>query len=147
MAERLSAGTNLSVTVPLFIGTIYFVLYRSVPLFCLIGSSHRPVAHEDGQRRAVKGVGLSLKKVSKLTKTKSMVGWTTHMTKTKALRAKFDDTIDVIVDVLEKRNRLVDYNNKDQWKKRKSSTRADCKAVSSWGYYSLSRTEDKVYGS
>ncbi|KAG8324442.1 hypothetical protein J6590_092231 [Homalodisca vitripennis] len=38
----------LSVTVALFISTINLVLYRLSPLFFLIRSSHRPVAHEDG---------------------------------------------------------------------------------------------------
>ncbi|KAG8314335.1 hypothetical protein J6590_094959, partial [Homalodisca vitripennis] len=42
----------LSVTVALFISTINLVLYRLSPLFCLIRSSHRPVAHEDGQNKA-----------------------------------------------------------------------------------------------
>ncbi|KAG8335043.1 hypothetical protein J6590_077724 [Homalodisca vitripennis] len=30
-------------------------------LFCLMRSSHRPVAHEDGQNKAQKAIGLSLK--------------------------------------------------------------------------------------
>ncbi|KAG8270996.1 hypothetical protein J6590_072530 [Homalodisca vitripennis] len=38
----------LSVTIALFISTINLVLYRLSPLLCLIRSSHRPVAHEDG---------------------------------------------------------------------------------------------------
>ncbi|KAG8318781.1 hypothetical protein J6590_105902, partial [Homalodisca vitripennis] len=42
----------LSVTVALFISTIDLVLYRLSPLFCLIRSSHRPVAHEDGRNKA-----------------------------------------------------------------------------------------------
>ncbi|KAG8280291.1 hypothetical protein J6590_085097 [Homalodisca vitripennis] len=42
----------LSVTVALFISTIALVLYRLSPLFCLIRSSHRPVAHEGGQNKA-----------------------------------------------------------------------------------------------
>ncbi|KAG8286760.1 hypothetical protein J6590_052806 [Homalodisca vitripennis] len=42
----------LSVTLALFISTIDLVLYRLSPLFCLIRSSHRPVAHEDGQNKA-----------------------------------------------------------------------------------------------
>ncbi|KAG8292594.1 hypothetical protein J6590_034787 [Homalodisca vitripennis] len=42
----------LSVTVALFISTINLVPYQLSPLFCLIGSSHRPVAHEDGQNKA-----------------------------------------------------------------------------------------------
>ncbi|KAG8258764.1 hypothetical protein J6590_025930 [Homalodisca vitripennis] len=42
----------LSLTVALFISTIDLVLYRLSPLFCLIRSSHRPVAHEDGQNKA-----------------------------------------------------------------------------------------------
>ncbi|KAG8325600.1 hypothetical protein J6590_063171 [Homalodisca vitripennis] len=42
----------LSVTIALFISTIDLVLYRLSPLFCLIRSSHRPVAHEDGQNKA-----------------------------------------------------------------------------------------------
>ncbi|KAG8315368.1 hypothetical protein J6590_072351 [Homalodisca vitripennis] len=42
----------LSVTVAFFISTIDLVLYRLSPLFCLIRSSHRPVAHEDGQYKA-----------------------------------------------------------------------------------------------
>ncbi|KAG8271223.1 hypothetical protein J6590_068113 [Homalodisca vitripennis] len=42
----------LSVTVALFISTIDLVLYRLSPLFCLIRSSHRPVAHEGGQNKA-----------------------------------------------------------------------------------------------
>ncbi|KAG8288551.1 hypothetical protein J6590_016676 [Homalodisca vitripennis] len=37
----------LSVTVAPFISTIGLVLYRLSPLFRLIRSSHRPVAHED----------------------------------------------------------------------------------------------------
>ncbi|KAG8252480.1 hypothetical protein J6590_056410 [Homalodisca vitripennis] len=41
----------LSVTVALVISTIDLVLYRLSPLFCLIRSSHRPVAHEDGQNK------------------------------------------------------------------------------------------------
>ncbi|KAG8295668.1 hypothetical protein J6590_075066 [Homalodisca vitripennis] len=41
----------LSVTVALVISTINLVLYRLSPLFCLIRSSHRPVAHEDGQNK------------------------------------------------------------------------------------------------
>ncbi|KAG8280149.1 hypothetical protein J6590_088317 [Homalodisca vitripennis] len=41
----------LPVTVALFISTINLVLYRLYPLFCLIRSSHRPVAHEDGQNK------------------------------------------------------------------------------------------------
>ncbi|KAG8247925.1 hypothetical protein J6590_051225 [Homalodisca vitripennis] len=47
----------LSVTIALFISTIDLVLYRLSLLFCLIRSSHRPVAHEDGQE-----IGFSLKK-------------------------------------------------------------------------------------
>ncbi|KAG8337042.1 hypothetical protein J6590_034130 [Homalodisca vitripennis] len=39
-----------SMTVTLFISTIDLVLYRLSPLFCLIRSSHRAVAHEDGQK-------------------------------------------------------------------------------------------------
>ncbi|KAG8309931.1 hypothetical protein J6590_073728 [Homalodisca vitripennis] len=46
----------LSVTLALFISTIDLVLYRLSPLFCLIRSSHRPVAHEDGQNKAYKGI-------------------------------------------------------------------------------------------
>ncbi|KAG8310389.1 hypothetical protein J6590_064973 [Homalodisca vitripennis] len=42
----------LSVTVAPFISTINLVLYRLSLLFCLIRSSHRPVAHEDGQNKA-----------------------------------------------------------------------------------------------
>ncbi|KAG8286867.1 hypothetical protein J6590_049880 [Homalodisca vitripennis] len=42
----------LSVTIALFISTIDLVLYRLSPLFCLIRSSHRPVAHEGGQNKA-----------------------------------------------------------------------------------------------
>ncbi|KAG8291283.1 hypothetical protein J6590_063915 [Homalodisca vitripennis] len=42
----------LSVTVALFISTIDLVLYRLYTLFCLIRSSHRPVANEDGQNKA-----------------------------------------------------------------------------------------------
>ncbi|KAG8324498.1 hypothetical protein J6590_091018 [Homalodisca vitripennis] len=42
----------LSVTVALFISTINLVLYRLSPLFCLIRSSHRPVARDDGQNKA-----------------------------------------------------------------------------------------------
>ncbi|KAG8256075.1 hypothetical protein J6590_077095 [Homalodisca vitripennis] len=42
----------LSVTVALFISTINLVLYRHSSSFCLIRSSHRPVAHEDGQNKA-----------------------------------------------------------------------------------------------
>ncbi|KAG8268010.1 hypothetical protein J6590_038028 [Homalodisca vitripennis] len=49
----------LSVTLALFISTIDLVLYRLSPLFCLIRSSHRPVAHEDGQNKAQKGIGFS----------------------------------------------------------------------------------------
>ncbi|KAG8307268.1 hypothetical protein J6590_026844 [Homalodisca vitripennis] len=52
----------LSVTIALFISTIDLVLYRLSPLFCLIRSSHRPVAHEDGQNKALKGIGLSFKR-------------------------------------------------------------------------------------
>ncbi|KAG8330427.1 hypothetical protein J6590_064879 [Homalodisca vitripennis] len=37
----------LSVIVP---STLYYV--ESLPVFCLIRSSHRPVAHEDGQNKA-----------------------------------------------------------------------------------------------
>ncbi|KAG8273233.1 hypothetical protein J6590_025670 [Homalodisca vitripennis] len=55
----------LSVTVALFISTINLVLYRPSPLFCLIRCSHRPVAHEDRQNKALKGIGLSLKKKKK----------------------------------------------------------------------------------
>ncbi|KAG8333049.1 hypothetical protein J6590_009500 [Homalodisca vitripennis] len=43
----------LSVTLALFISTIDLVLYRLSPLFCLIRSSHRPVAHEGGQSHYV----------------------------------------------------------------------------------------------
>ncbi|KAG8320511.1 hypothetical protein J6590_066997 [Homalodisca vitripennis] len=42
----------LSVTFALFISTIDLVLYQLSTLFCLIRSSHRPVAHEDGQSKA-----------------------------------------------------------------------------------------------
>ncbi|KAG8316838.1 hypothetical protein J6590_040093 [Homalodisca vitripennis] len=42
----------LSVILALFISTIDLVLYRLSPLFCLIRSSHRPVAYEDGQNKA-----------------------------------------------------------------------------------------------
>ncbi|KAG8294881.1 hypothetical protein J6590_092764 [Homalodisca vitripennis] len=42
----------LSETVAIFISTTNLVLYRLSPLFCLIRSSHRPVAHEDGQNKA-----------------------------------------------------------------------------------------------
>ncbi|KAG8261448.1 hypothetical protein J6590_072173 [Homalodisca vitripennis] len=42
----------LSVTTALFISTIDLVLYGLSPLFCLIRSSHRPVAHEGGQNKA-----------------------------------------------------------------------------------------------
>ncbi|KAG8310166.1 hypothetical protein J6590_068851 [Homalodisca vitripennis] len=43
---------NLSETVTLFISTIDLVLYRLSLLFCLIRSSHGPVANEDGQNKA-----------------------------------------------------------------------------------------------
>ncbi|KAG8311683.1 hypothetical protein J6590_038709 [Homalodisca vitripennis] len=43
--------------------TIDLVLYRLFPLFCLIRSWQRPVAHEDGQNKDKKGIGLSLKKI------------------------------------------------------------------------------------
>ncbi|KAG8304272.1 hypothetical protein J6590_097974 [Homalodisca vitripennis] len=43
---------TLSATLALFISTIDLVLYRLSPLFSLIRSSHRPVAHEDGQNKA-----------------------------------------------------------------------------------------------
>ncbi|KAG8246408.1 hypothetical protein J6590_085685, partial [Homalodisca vitripennis] len=39
----------LSVTVALFISTIDLVLYRLSLLFCLIRSSHRPVAKRTGR--------------------------------------------------------------------------------------------------
>ncbi|KAG8296476.1 hypothetical protein J6590_056035 [Homalodisca vitripennis] len=41
---RNSAGTNPVVTVAIFISTINLVLYRLPSFFCLIRSSHRPVA-------------------------------------------------------------------------------------------------------
>ncbi|KAG8280188.1 hypothetical protein J6590_087308 [Homalodisca vitripennis] len=46
----------LSVSVSLFINTIDLVLNQISLLFCLIRSSHRPVAHEDGQSMAKKGI-------------------------------------------------------------------------------------------
>ncbi|KAG8299420.1 hypothetical protein J6590_101510 [Homalodisca vitripennis] len=49
---EIAQGRILSVTVALFISTIDLVLYRHSPLFCLIRSSHMPVAHEDGQNKA-----------------------------------------------------------------------------------------------
>ncbi|KAG8258492.1 hypothetical protein J6590_029126 [Homalodisca vitripennis] len=42
----------LSVTNVLLISTIDLVLYQLSSLFCLIRSSHRPVAHEGGQKKA-----------------------------------------------------------------------------------------------
>ncbi|KAG8265622.1 hypothetical protein J6590_091000 [Homalodisca vitripennis] len=41
----------LSVTFALFISTIDLVLYRLSPLCCFMRSSHRPLAHEDGQNK------------------------------------------------------------------------------------------------
>ncbi|KAG8266081.1 hypothetical protein J6590_079065 [Homalodisca vitripennis] len=49
---KIAQARILSVTVALFISTIDLVLYRLSPLFCLIRSSHRPVAHENGQNKA-----------------------------------------------------------------------------------------------
>ncbi|KAG8294766.1 hypothetical protein J6590_069279 [Homalodisca vitripennis] len=68
MAERLKSlvfGSGLqtaqvqilSVTVALFISTINLVLYR-FPLFCLIRSSHRPVAHKDGKNKGIDKTGV-----------------------------------------------------------------------------------------
>ncbi|KAG8313109.1 hypothetical protein J6590_010203 [Homalodisca vitripennis] len=53
----------LFVTIALFISNIDLVLYRLSPLFCLIRSSHRPVAHEDGQNKAQKRIDFSFKKL------------------------------------------------------------------------------------
>ncbi|KAG8250466.1 hypothetical protein J6590_100935 [Homalodisca vitripennis] len=44
----------LSATIAHFISTIDLVLYRLSLLFCLIRSSHRPVAHKDGQKLRLK---------------------------------------------------------------------------------------------
>ncbi|KAG8256960.1 hypothetical protein J6590_059192 [Homalodisca vitripennis] len=46
---EISQVQILYVTLARFISTIDLVLYRLSPLFCLLKSSHRPVAHEDGQ--------------------------------------------------------------------------------------------------
>ncbi|KAG8326092.1 putative phospholipase B-like 2 [Homalodisca vitripennis] len=51
-ALQIAQVRILSVTVALFVSTIDLVLYQLSLLFCLIRSSHRPVAHEDGQSKA-----------------------------------------------------------------------------------------------
>ncbi|KAG8319312.1 hypothetical protein J6590_094503 [Homalodisca vitripennis] len=70
----------LSVTVALFISTIDLVLYRLSPLFCLIRSSHRPVAHEDGQSKALEETGFSFTKKKKNKKRYSsfVLSWKIH---------------------------------------------------------------------
>ncbi|KAG8316181.1 hypothetical protein J6590_057378 [Homalodisca vitripennis] len=51
---EIAQARILSVTLALFISTIDLVLYRLSPLLCFIRFSHRPVAHEDGDRIRLK---------------------------------------------------------------------------------------------